>query len=73
MAIHKEKTGLPGDELIGKLKKGWTGLRPYKAPEEGRSLSWWERWKQRRALEKAAADSLRPNIVHTPPRDTQPR
>jgi len=76
MAQHREKLasqGLPGDELIGKLQKGWTGLRKYEAPTTGQPLSWWERRKQRKAMEKAAADLLKPNIIHTPPRGPQPR
>ena len=63
---------LPGDDLIAELPKRGTGLRPYQAPEEPK-LSWWQRRKQRKELERAAANSLKPNIVHTPARGVQPK
>ena len=65
--------GLPGDDLIGKLKRGWTGLRAYEAPAGDRPLSWWERRKQAKALRQAAADSLKPHIVHTPAKPARAR
>ncbi len=50
-----------------------TGLRPYQPPAEGHRLSWRERRAQEKALREAAANSLKPNIIHTPPRGPQPR
>ena len=50
-----------------------TGLPPYQPPTEGHRLSWRERRAQEKALREAAANSLRPKIVHTPPRGPQPR
>lgn len=73
MAQHREHAALPGDRLIEELQNGGTGLRPYKAPETGRRLSWWERRKQRKELEKAAAESLKPHIVHTPAKPARAR
>jgi hypothetical protein len=50
-----------------------TGIRPYQPPTDGQALSWWERRAQEKALREAAANSLKPKIVHTPPRGPQPR
>ena len=50
-----------------------TGLRPYQPPAEGRRLNWRERRAQDKALREAAANSLKPHIVHTPARGVQPK
>lgn len=50
-----------------------TGLRPYQPPAEGRALSWWERRAQAKAMQQAAVDSLKPKIIHTPPKGPTPR
>ncbi len=72
LAEKKSKRSLPGDELVTKLQRGWTGLRPYRSPE-GTGLSWWDRWKQAKLLREEARKSLQPNIIHTPPRGVQPK
>lgn len=50
-----------------------TGLRPYQPPAEGQALTWRQRRDQKRALDQAARESLRPKIIHTPPRGVQPK
>lgn len=67
--VFPEKQATPKRQVIDPN----TGLPPYQPPAEPQALTWRQRRDQRRALDQAARESLRPKIIHTPPRGVQPK